>query len=73
MISEMIITAALRDLVYLAIGATAFALLLRWIIELLGFPYAKITERLDDEPLAIAILFAGLAVSLALLVSGILH
>lgn len=71
--TEVMLTAALRDLVYLFVALTAFAIGLHYTLKLLGFRYAEIMDKLDNNPLAIGVFLGLLAHSIGSLVGTILH
>lgn len=62
---EMMAIALARDTVKAFISVTVFILLMRYAISGFGFPRGKIQEKLDDNPVGIAILYLGLALAIA--------
>lgn len=69
----VMLTAAVRDVAYLLFALTAQAVGLHYTLKLLGFRYAEIMDKMDNNPLAIGIFLGLLAHAQAGVVAAILH
>lgn len=70
---EVMLTAAVRDAAYLLFALTAYGLGLHYTLKILGFRYAEIMDKMDNNPLAIGVFLGLVAHALAGLVGAILH